>query len=305
MSPSWVADAWMAHLDIERGLASTTRDSYRNKARRYLTYLTDRGRHELGEVTRGDVADFLTALRSGDRPLSPGSVSVVLAVVRGLHRFAAEEGYAATNPAADVHPPKLVRRLPHPLPADEVVQLLEATGLETPTGVRDRALLELLYATGARISEVVTLDVADVTDLDGGIRAALRVRGKGDKERIVPVGAHAREALARWIAVGRPLLTRTTTGPLFVGARGREFSRQSAWAAVQAAAKRAGLTGVHPHTLRHSFATHLLNGGADVRVIQELLGHASITTTQIYTAVSPLHLRRVYDDAHPRAKEAA
>lgn len=306
MSPERVAASWVAHLDIERKLAPATLTAYRRYLSRYHEHLRGRGRVELGDVTRADVEDFVTLLRTDpQRPLCPESITVALAAVRGMHRFAHAEGYASVDPSVQVRPPLTVRRLPRPLPADQVVRLIEATDPDTPAGARDRALLELLYATGARISEAVALDTADVIGTDGGVRGAVHLLGKGGKERIVPVGSHARGALAYWLTDARPQMTRAPDGPLFVGARGSRVSRQSAWSIVQAAARRAGLGPVSPHVLRHSLATHLLDGGADVRVVQELLGHASVTTTQIYTEVSPLHLRATYDAAHPRAREKA
>jgi integrase/recombinase XerD len=228
--------------------------------------------------------------------------------VRGLHRFLAREGIAPSDPSARLRPPKLPRRLPKALTIDQVERLLDAAG-PAPGEVageadllqiRDRALLELLYATGARVSEAVQLDVDDLSAGD-----VLRVRGKGAKERIVPVGSYARAALAAYLTRARPELARRGRGTprLFLGARGAPLSRQSAWLIIQRAAERAALTAhVSPHTLRHSFATHLLQGGADVRVVQELLGHASVATTQIYTHVSVDALRDVYATSHPRAR---
>jgi integrase/recombinase XerD len=220
--------------------------------------------------------------------------------VRGLHRFLAREGIAAADPSGRLRPPRLPQRLPKALTIEQVEQLLDAPDRESGTGIRDRALLELLYATGARVSEVVQLDVDDLAHGE-----VLRVRGKGSKERMVPVGSFARIAVDAYLTRVRPDLSRRgrATPRLFLGARGAPLSRQSAWLVIQHAAERAHLSAhVSPHTLRHSFATHLLQGGADVRVVQELLGHASVATTQIYTHVSVDALRDVYVTSHPRAR---
>jgi len=224
--------------------------------------------------------------------------------VRGLHRFAHREGLTTGDPAREVRPPSPVRRLPKAIAIEEVERLLEAAGADgTPAALRDRALLELLYGTGARISEVVALSVDDLQRGSG----LVRLDGKGGKQRMVPVGSYAQRAVDGYLVRGRPALAAAGTGgpALFLNARGGRLSRQSAWAVLVAAAGRAGLSGrVSPHTLRHSFATHLLDGGADVRVVQELLGHASVTTTQVYTLVTVDTLREVYATAHPRALSA-
>jgi integrase/recombinase XerD len=266
----------------------------------------------LGEVAESDVAAFLAALRRGDDahpPLSATSAARAVVAVRGLHRFAALDGLVTDDVAAEVRPPAPARRLPKALPVESVVALIEAAGaLEGPRGLRDRALLEVLYGTGARISEAVGLAV---DDLDRG-QAVVRLSGKGGKQRVVPVGSYALGAVEEYLVRGRPALaaegaSRGRAGALFLNARGGRLSRQSAWSILRAAAERAGPAGgvsveaVSPHTLRHSFATHLLDGGADVRVVQELLGHASVTTTQVYTLVTVDRLREVYATSHPRA----
>jgi integrase/recombinase XerD len=235
-----------------------------------------------------------------------------VAAVRGLHRFAATEGLAAADVASRVRPPRPPRRLPRAIGVAEVERLIAAAGTGeepgSPRPLRDRALLELLYGTGARISEAVGLDVDDLGlgGQPGGAPAALRLSGKGGKQRMVPVGRYAREALDAYLVRARPALAagsrRASASPaVFLNARGGRLTRQGAWGVLQAAAGRAGLTGISPHTLRHSFATHLLDGGADVRVVQELLGHASVTTTAVYTLVTVDKLREVYASAHPRA----
>lgn len=278
--------------------------SYRRDLRRYLEFLGARGISTLDAVTQADVAEFLMALREGDehhQPLGSGSAARTLVAVRGFHKFALRDGIAASDPAAAVKPPAPPKRLPKALPLDQVERILEAAGTPgTALALRDRALLELLYGTGARISEAVGLDLDDL-DLDEGV---VRLRGKGGRERIVPVGSYAGEACGVYLTRARPELVAAGAGTpaLFLNARGGRLSRQSAWAVLGKAADRAGVDGdVSPHTLRHSFATHLLDGGADVRVVQELLGHASVTTTQIYTLVTVDKLRELYATSHPRA----
>lgn len=254
-----------------------------------------------------DVTDFVAAIRTGQdgaARLSASSAARHVVAVRGFHRFLLLEGRTTIDPAGQVQPPSLPKRLPKAISLDAVERVLAAAGpAERPTGLRDRALLELLYGCGARISEAVGCAVDDL-DLGSGL---VRLHGKGDKERIVPVGSYAVAALDAYLVRGRPDLAQRGKGSpaVFLNARGGPLSRQSAWAVLAGAADRAGLAGkVSPHTLRHSFATHLLEGGADVRVVQELLGHASVTTTQIYTRVTADTLREVYVAAHPRALRA-
>jgi integrase/recombinase XerD len=252
------------------------------------------------------VSGFLVRLREGDAehaPLSSTSAARTVVAVRGFHRFAVSDGLATVDPASAVKPPTPAKRLPKALPLSDVEAILEASGAAgTPLALRDRALLEVLYGTGARISEAVGLDVDDLDTVDGTVL----LRGKGSKERLVPVGGYALEAVDAYLTRARPDLVaaRTPGGALFLNSRGGRLSRQSAWAVLVKAADRAGVTrDVSPHTLRHSFATHLLDGGADVRVVQELLGHASVTTTQVYTLVTVDNLREVFATAHPRARE--
>jgi integrase/recombinase XerD len=301
---------YLDHLTIERGVAANTLSSYRRDLRRYSKHLSDRGINDLAKVGEDDVSEFLVALRRGDpdsgaMALSAVSAARALIAVRGLHRFAAAEGLAELDVARAVRPPTPGRRLPKSLTIDEVLALLEGAGGDNasdgPLTLRNRALLELLYSTGSRISEAVGLDVDDI---DTHARSVL-LRGKGGKQRLVPVGRPAVQALDAYLVRGRPDLARRGRGTaaIFLNARGGRLSRQSAWQVLQDAAERAGITsGVSPHMLRHSFATHLLEGGADVRVVQELLGHASVTTTQIYTLVTVHALREVWAGAHPRAR---
>ncbi len=298
---------YLAHLRVERGLSPNTLAAYGRDLDRYLTYLRAHGVGRPAEVGEGLVTGFLEVLRTGadgGARLAPSSASRTVTAVRGWHRFLLAEGVTDTDPSAAVRPPQVGRRLPKALTIEEVRQLLEAASIDdSPVALRDRALLELLYATGARISEAVGLAV---DDLDRGT-GCLRLFGKGRKERIVPVGRYAWDALDAYLVRGRPVLVDKGHGTpsVFVNTLGRPLSRQSAWAVLQGAAARAGLDGegrrISPHTLRHSFATHLLAGGADVRVVQEMLGHASVTTTQIYTRVTVDHLREVYATSHPRA----
>jgi integrase/recombinase XerD len=255
-------------------------------------------------VSEATVSAFLMRLREGDAdhpPLSASSAARTVVAVRGLHRFCLREGLCVSDPAAGVRPPAPPQRLPKALSVDEVSRILAAPPDPSVLDIRDTALLEFLYGTGARISEAVGLDVDDL-DLDARV---VLLRGKGNKERIVPVGSYAREAVSAYLVRGRPDLVRRGRGSagLFLNARGSRLSRQSAWTVLRRAAARAGITKeISPHTMRHSFATHLLDGGADVRVVQELLGHASVTTTQVYTLVTVDKLREVYATAHPRAR---
>ena len=311
--PSEVARAvrsYLDHLVVERGLADNTLKSYRRDLRRYVAWLADHGVDGLDGVREETVTAFLIALREGDAdhpPLSAGSAARTVVAVRGFHKFAGREGISQVDPSAAVRPPAPAKRLPKALPLADIERILDAAGAPgTALALRDRALLELLYGTGARISEAVGLDLDDLDlgepDVAGG--GTVLLRGKGSKERMVPVGSYAREAVEAYLVRGRPELSSVGHGlpAVFLNARGGRLSRQSAWTVLVKAAERAGVTAeVSPHTLRHSFATHLLDGGADVRVVQELLGHASVTTTQVYTLVTVDSLREVYATAHPRA----
>ena len=301
---------YLDHLVVERGLADNTLKSYRRDLRRYLDFLAARGLADLADVREATVTDFLVHLREGDAdhpPLSAASAGRTVVAVRGFHRFAVRDGLVGADPAAAVRPPAPAKRLPKALPLSDVERLLTAAGAAgTALALRDRALLELLYASGARISEAVGLDVDDLDLVSDERTGAVLLRGKGGKQRVVPFGGPARTALEAWLVRGRPQVaavgTGDTRGAVFLNSRGGRLSRQSAWTVLDRAAARAGVTAeVSPHTLRHSFATHLLEGGADVRTVQELLGHASVTTTQVYTLVTVDSLREVYAAAHPRA----
>ncbi len=295
---------YLDHLVVERGLADNTLKSYRRDLRRYLGHLAGEGVEDVSGISEASVAHFLMALREGSAehpPLGAGSAARTVVAVRGFHRFAVREGLTETDPAAAVRPPAPAKRLPKALPLSDIERILDAARSPgTTLALRNRALLEMLYGTGARISEAVGLDLDDL-DLQEG---TVLLRGKGGKERIVPVGTYASEAVSAYLVRSRSVLCAAGKGlpAVFLNARGGRLSRQSAWTVLVKAAERAGVTAaVSPHTLRHSFATHLLDGGADVRVVQELLGHASVTTTQVYTLVTVDSLREVYATAHPRA----
>jgi integrase/recombinase XerD len=298
-------DAYLAHVTVERGLSPHTVAAYRRDLSRYCAFLDTRDCHSVGDATRADVAAFAEAIGTGadgGRPLAPASASRTVVAVRGWHRFALAEGWASDDVSLQVKPRAIPQRLPKAISTEQVARILDSVGGEGPAALRDRALLELVYASGARISEATGLDVDDVR-LDRE-QAEVLLRGKGRKERVVPLGGYAADAVGAYLVRARSALAQAGTGTsaLFLNTRGGRLSRQSAWAILKAAAERAGVDNVSPHTLRHSFATHLLAGGADVRVVQELLGHASVTTTQIYTAVTQDALREVYVAAHPRAR---
>jgi integrase/recombinase XerD len=295
---------YLDHLRAERGLARNTLEAYRRDLGRYADYLAEVGIGDPRTVATEDLQAFVAWLRSrttpAGRPYATSTVARVVVAVRGFHRFLAREGLTAEDVAAPISTPRSARSLPKALSVADIERLLLAPVGDTPLPRRDRALLELLYGAGLRISEATALDLDDVDPVE----RLIRVRGKGDKERLVPYGDLAAEALDAWLVGGRPAL-----GPrqpaIFVNARGGRLTRQGAWKIISGHAHRVGLAeAVSPHTLRHSFATHLLDGGADVRAVQELLGHASVTTTQIYTLVSRTALREVYERAHPRAQHA-
>lgn len=303
-----LAESYFRHLTVERGMAKNTLLAYRRDIARYLDYLEKQGIDTVDAVGELTVSAFAQSL-SESHGMVESSVARILSSVRGLHRFWLIEGVSTQDPAATVKPPKQRRRLPKAITVDAVERLLAASGPEAsdedailadPVRVRDRALLELMYATGARVSEVLALDLDDLID-----PTLVRLFGKGSKERVVPVGSYAQRALESYLVRVRPMLVALGKGTpaLFLNQRGGRLSRQSAWQIISAAGQKAGLgTEISPHTLRHSFATHLLEGGADVRVVQELLGHSSVATTQIYTLVTVDKLREVYVNAHPRAR---
>jgi integrase/recombinase XerD len=299
------AEAFLTHLAVEKGRSALTLDAYRRDLRRYVAALAVRGR-TVGDATSDDVIAFVRGLR--DAGLADASVTRTLVTVRTLHRFLAAEGITGSDPAAEIEAPGRRAALPKALSEDEVFDLLgvveAAAANGDPVGLRDRALLELLYGTGIRVSEACGCGFGDL-DLDG---ALVRVLGKRSKERIVPLGRPAVRAMAEYLDRGRPSLvpgrwaSRDDADAVFLGARGRRLGRQGAWAVLKGRAAEAGLDHkVSPHVLRHSCATHLLDHGADIRTVQELLGHASVSTTQIYTRVATERLVEAYRAAHPRS----
>ncbi|MBK4140878.1 site-specific tyrosine recombinase XerD [Corynebacterium macginleyi] len=290
-----IAQNWLNHLAVERGVSAHTLSNYRRDIHRYMDWLADNGVQDLRQVTRPMVEAYLKYLRQA---MAVSSANRALIVARGLHKFAVAEGEVDSDVAGEVKPPSTGQHLPETLSVDEVTQLIESTATETPVDLRDRALLEVLYGTGARISEVISLTVDDAATAAD----VLVLHGKGNKERLVPLGSHARQAIDAYLVRSRPVLGKGKTAALFLNTRGGALSRQSAWSIIKNAAQRSQIDkSISPHTLRHSFATHLLEGGADVRTVQELLGHSSVTTTQIYTHVTEDSLREVWRTAHPRA----
>jgi integrase/recombinase XerD len=300
-------DSW---LTVERGLAANSLAAYRRDLRRYAEFLRARGEDDPVSVTEATVLAYVEHLGSardddGHPRFAPATIARALVAVRSFHRFCAEEGFLTVDPSEVVGAPRVPQGIPKALSEPEVGSLIDAVVGDTARARRDRAIVEILYATGVRISELVGLDRRDV-DLEDGL---MRVLGKGGKERIVPVGRSARDALRLYLAQARPELVRDRrrgrgdAEAVFLNARGGRLSRQSCWKIVRTAGERAGLGGrLSPHVLRHSCATHMLDHGADIRVVQELLGHASLSTTQVYTKVSPERLRAVYEAAHPRAR---
>jgi integrase/recombinase XerD len=303
-----LVDSYLRHLTIERGMAKNTLAAYRADLARYCSFLEEKGIEQPGQITELAITEFAESLKLKSGLIS-SSVARVLAGVRGLHKFWLLENITPGDVAAAVKPPKSPRNLPKAITVDQIEKLLAAAGPDPadeaamaadPVRVRDRAMLELLYATGARISELINLDLDDLVD-----PTLVRLFGKGSKERIVPVGGYAQRALDAYLVRTRPTLVGQGKGTpaLFLNQRGGRLSRQSAWQIISEAARVAELPGeISPHTFRHSFATHLLEGGADVRVVQELLGHSSVATTQIYTLVTVDKLREIYGTAHPRAR---
>lgn len=312
MKPAQGAERYLRHAALELGLSENSREAYRRDLAKYRAWLEQREITDLGEMTPDLMSEWVVSL---GETLAPSSILRRVSTVRSMHRFLFEEGLLASNAGSGVRTPKRAQRLPKALPIEDVEALLATAVGDDPVALRDRALLELLYASGARVSEVTALDVDDLVGgqadawdqpeqalADGGF---IRVMGKGSKQRIVPYGRHAGAALAAYLVRSRPGMVEKGKGTpaLFVGPRGARMSRQSVWLVIRAAAERAEIAAeVSPHTLRHSFATHLLAGGADVRTVQELLGHASVTTTQIYTQVTATTLREHYLMSHPRAR---
>ncbi|WP_435300063.1 site-specific tyrosine recombinase XerD [Timonella sp. A28] len=297
---------YLNHLIVEKGRSRNTVESYRRDLVRCGRVFSHFGLDPLA-ATSLNIEQLLTDVRQGsenDSALSETSTARLLASLRGFYRFLCDENIITADPTAGLKPPKSPQRLPKVLSVENVTQLLDAPPADTSSGIRDRAFLEFLYSTGARVTEATSIDIDDILSIkEDGV---IRLTGKGRKQRLVPVGRYAQEALDAYLVRVRPIFAQAGTGTpaLFLNSRGRRLSRQSAWAIIRSAAQRANvdhLVDVSPHILRHSYATHLLNGGADVRVVQELLGHASVTTTQLYTHVSPDSLREVFMSSHPRA----
>lgn len=288
---------YLAHLTVERALSQNTVAAYRRDIGHYVRHLKGRGVAEFASVGPEDAASFTDYLQK--QGFAQSSIARMITAVRRLHEFLESEGRAASDPTRDLRPPKVGQRLPKAITIDEMNQLIQAAKGPGAGGLRDSALVELLYGTGARISEAVSLSADDV-DLDS---AQIRLFGKGRKERVLPLGQYAIDAIEAYLVRGRPALAAKGKGSaaLFLNTRGNPLTRTAAWNVINSIAERAGLEGISPHTFRHSFATHLLQGGADVRIVQEMLGHASVTTTQIYTKVSIDSLRETYASAHPRA----
>jgi integrase/recombinase XerD len=292
---------YVRYLTLERGRSVNTISAYSRDLRAYLAHLNSLGVSQPGEITASQVRAYVEGLLG-----VATTVARKVSSIKNFHRYLLEEKVIRDDVSAGITPPALPARLPQALTVSEVQALLDSVVGDEPPALRDRALLEFLYATGARISEALALTVDDV--LDDNLRAAtaIRVTGKGNKQRIVPVGSFARDALDAYLTRARPVLLSVrgrSTPMVFLGNRGGPLSRQNAWLILRSAAERANLTrALSPHTLRHSFATHVLSGGADIRVVQELLGHSSVSTTQIYTKVTIDTLREVYQSAHPRAR---
>jgi integrase/recombinase XerD len=293
-------DAYLRHLVIERGLSKNTLSAYKADLAKYRDYLDQNSFSELS-ITRSQLSDFLQWLNSQN--LRAASSARILAAVRGYQKYLLLENLRTDDPSQQVKSPKLPKRLPKALTQAQVMALLSASGPEPDDEtadvlrLRNRAILELMYSSGCRVSEVAQLDLDEM--VQGGW---VRIRGKGSKERLVPVGSFAQRAIDAYLIRSRPMLSAKAGGPaLFLNKRGSRLSRQSIWEIIQSAGEGCGLS-VSPHSLRHSFATHLIEGGADVRVVQELLGHASVATTQIYTLVTIDTLREVYASSHPRAR---
>ncbi|MEI6216565.1 MAG: site-specific tyrosine recombinase XerD [Actinomycetes bacterium] len=297
---------YLNHLTVEKGLAKNTLLSYRRDLERFLKYLTENSL-ELAKITPELMAEYVAWLRgknSTQPPLAEASIARAVVAIRNLYAFEAKES-SELNLLRDFHPPKIPKRLPKALTINDISALIAAAASAAdPIAPRDAALIELLYASGARISEIVQLNLSDISKLQEANSFAIKLKGKGGKERVVPIGKYAREAIDQYLVRVRPgLLTERGNDALFLNRQGKRLSRQSAWEIITLAAARAKIEReVSPHSLRHSFATHLLDGGADIRVVQELLGHSSVTTTQIYTLITIDKLRESYSAAHPRAR---
>jgi integrase/recombinase XerD len=297
---------FLNYLSIEKGLSGNTTAAYRRDLDKFFHYLST-NQLKISQVTSEVLANYISWLRGrGNTEFKIGESSIARNVIslRSYFSYLAKE-HKYSNPTIDFYPPKIPKRLPKALTVEQVMSILEISGSDL-IEIRDRALLELLYATGARVTEIINLNISDIASIknEGSEITTIRVKGKGSKERVVPIGSFGLAAVNDYLTRSRPTLSKVVTQKaLFLNQRGGRLTRQSAWSIVAKRAARAGLADlVTPHSMRHSFATHLLDGGADIRVVQELLGHASVTTTQIYTLITIDRLRESYASAHPRSK---
>lgn len=297
MNVDTYVDEFINYLAVERGLAQNTLESYARDIRQLSQYLIQNDLGALHETSRGAIMHYLSAMKSQGRAMS--SISRNLAAIKAFYQYLMRERYISKDPAASMEAPKLEKRLPKVLTVTEIDKLLKQPAPVSPAGIRDRAMLELLYATGIRVSELISLTISDV-NLELGY---IKCYGKGSKERIVPLGSIAAKWVNNYLEKGRPRLIKSPgVQTLFVNQHGRKLTRQGFWKIIKRHAYEAHIQkDITPHTLRHSFATHLLENGADLRSVQEMLGHADISTTQIYTHVTNKHLQEVYEKTHPRA----
>jgi integrase/recombinase XerD len=290
-------EAFFDYLKVEKGLSTNTIIAYKRDLNKYQEHLREKGIESFNKVTRKEIGDFLFFLRKN---IQPNSISRILSTIKSFHRFLLREKLASVDPSELIESPKIERKLPSFLNINEVTRILKISNLKKHHGIRERAILELMYATGLRVSEIASLKQADL-NLEVGF---LKCKGKGSKERIVPFGKTAEHFLSKYLEEARAKLLGKGDSPyLFLRQGGKRLSRQSIWKIMKKVVSKAGITKkVSPHTLRHSFATHLLEGGADLRSVQEMLGHASITTTQIYTHINQVRLKDIHNKFHPRAK---
>ncbi|MCL2492220.1 MAG: site-specific tyrosine recombinase XerD, partial [Coriobacteriia bacterium] len=302
---STAIDEYLAHLSVEKGVSPNTLAAYRHDLSQYSAFLSARALEQGDDISRNDVLSFVTSLRK--EGLSSSSIERKLSAVKTFHAFAYKEEIIGHNPATKLPRMKKAQRLPEVMSITQIESLIATLDADdTPLGLRDRAIFEVLYGCGVRVSELCMLDIIDV-DFDA---ATLKVTGKGSKQRIVPMGGQAADALQRYLANARDRLHSSrslpaSTSALFLTIRGKRMYREAVYRMIRQISERAGLSGIHPHTLRHSYATHMLEGGADLRSLQEMLGHADLSTTQIYTHVDQSHIREEYLENHPRASRRA
>ena len=289
--------SYFHYLELEKNVSPNTISAYNIDLKRYMSYLQSRGIDSLEQIGENEISDFLFKLR--EYGLSPRSVARILSSIKMFHKFLIGDGITKKNPAENVEPPKLPKELPDVLNQDEVFKILDTPKTSEPLGLRNKAILETLYATGMRVSELLTLSQSDVFREEG----IVKVFGKGSKERYIPIGKSALRWIEKYVKEVRPVIARKGEGKdiLFLNAHGRPMTRMAIWNIVRTSTEQAGIKkDVHPHTFRHSFATHLLEGGADLRAVQEMLGHADINTTEIYTHIDREYLKEVHRTFHPR-----